>query len=208
MGKMNKKIFKDLLPTNPVILDIGSYDGKDADELSRMFNCEVHCFEMDKDNCRKIQAIGNNKLRIWPYAVSNEIGEVKYIRSDNHPQSSSLRYPLMHTLVFPDVKFNEQHPAFAIKLDNWFTLISHLTCYNTIDLIWCDVNGAEANVIAGGHETLKNTRYLFIEFEQKELFEGALTREQIKAALPDFECIGEYNFEGNYGNLLFKNKNL
>lgn len=201
---MNKEIFKDLLSANPVILDIGSYDGKDADELSRMFNCEVHCFEMDKDNCRKIQAIGNNKLRIWPYAVSNEIGEVKYSRSDNHPQSSSLRPPLMHTVVFPDVKFNEQHTAFAIKLDIWFKLM----WYNAIDLIWCDVNGAEANVIAGGRETLKNTRYLFIEFEQKELFEGALTREQMKDALPEFECIGEYNFEGNYGNLLFKNNNL
>lgn len=201
---MNKEIFKDLLPANPVILDIGSYDGKDADELSSMFDCEVHCFEMDKDNCRKIQAIGNNKLRIWPYAVSNEIGEVRYIRSDNHPQSNSFRPPLMHTVVFHDVKFNEQHTSFAIKLDIWFKLM----WYNAIDLIWCDVNGAEANVIAGGQETLKNTRYLFIEFEQKELFEGALTREQMKAALPDFECIGEYNFEGNYGNLLFKNKNL
>ena len=201
---MNKKIFKDLLPTNPVILDIGSYDGKDADELSRMFDCEVHCFEMDKDNCRKVQAIGNDKLRIWPYAVSNDVGKVKYIRSDNHPQSNSLMAPLMHTVVFPDVKFNEQHKAFAIKLDIWFKVMS----YSTVDLIWCDVNGAEMDVIAGGAVTLKNTRYLFIEFEQKELFEGALTREQMKAAMPDFECIGEYNFEGNYGNLLFKNKSL
>jgi hypothetical protein len=25
--------------------------------------------------------------------------------------------------------------------------------------------------------------------------------------LPGFEVIGDYNFEGNYGNLLFKNKN-
>ncbi len=27
-------------------------------------------------------------------------------------------------------------------------------------------------------------------------------------ALPGFEVIGEYNFEGNFGNLLFKNKKL
>lgn len=201
---MNKEIFKGLLPPNPVILDIGSFDGKDADELSRMFDCDVHCFEMDMENCMKIRGIGNSRLMVWPYAVSDHDGNVYYTRSDNHPQSSSIKEPLMHTVVFPDVRFDGKFTASSITLDCWVSRVG----YKTIDLIWCDVNGAEAEVIKGATETLKHTKYLFIEFEQKELFEGALTREQMIKALPDFECIGEYNFHGSYGNLLFKNKNL
>jgi len=201
---MNKEIFKPLLPPNPVILDIGSFDGKDADELSRMFDCDVHCFEMDADNCSKIMGIGNNRLKVWNLVVGSKIGSIRYNHSGNHPQSSSIKEPLMHTVIFPGVKFDDIKDSYSITLDSWY----RPSPSDTIDLIWCDVNGAEDEFIKGATKTLKHTRYLFIEFEHKELFEGALNREQMIKALPDFECIGEYNFHGSYGNLLFKNKNL
>ena len=42
----------------------------------------------------------------------------------------------------------------------------------------------------------------------KELFENQITKNDIKKLLPSFEELGIYNFLGNYGNVLLRNKNL
>jgi hypothetical protein len=73
------------------------------------------------------------------------------------------------------------------------------------DLLWVDANGGELAVIRGGLECLKKTRFLYIEFEEVELFKGAATRAQLLEALPGWEIIDEFNFAGNYGDLLLKN---
>lgn len=204
MPDIDKKIFADLLPDCKTVLDIGSFNGKDAHELSYVLGCDVHCFEPDKDNFQKIKGKQNNNLVLWPYALGAWHGKAPFVKSKNHPASHSMRAPKRHIDIFPDIKFSRtSHMVNITTLDAWHRAVLK-GC--TIDLIWLDVNGAESDVIKGGTNALKVTKYLYIEFEEKELFKGAMNREQTISRLLDFELVSEHNFEGNYGNLLFKNK--
>lgn len=188
------------IPQGATILDIGSFDGKDAAELAELFNTDVHCFE--PVNHKMIEAMGNDRLFVWPFAVGNhEGGFARIYNAPTHPQSASIKMPKLHTKIFPNIKFNSFETVKIITLDKWAARMN----IDNIDLIWCDVNGSEGDVIAGGRETLKRTHYLFIEFEEVELFAGALNRADICSLLPDWKVLGEYSFEGNYGNLHLEN---
>lgn len=206
MPDIDKKTLVQYFPALPIVLDIGSYNGKDAQELSDILDCEVHCFEPDKDSYEKIKLLKNARLILWPYAIGAWHGKAPFVKSKNHPASNSMRAPLKHTKVFPAIKFSKQsHMVQVTTLDSWHHSVLKDA---TIDLIWLDVNGSEADVIKGGTAALKKTRYIYIEFQEVELFKGAMNREKTLLRLPDFELVGEYNFEGNYGNLLLRNKNI
>lgn len=206
MPDIDKTILKQLMPELPTVLDIGSYNGKDAQELSDILDCEVHCFEPDKDSYNKIKALKNARLILWPYAIGAWHGKAPFVKSKNHPASNSMRAPLKHTKVWPHIKFSRSADMVnCTTLDSWHHSVLK---DKVIDLIWLDVNGAESDVIKGGTQALSKTRYLYIEFQEVELFKGAMNKEKTLLRLPDFELVSEHNFEGNYGNLLLKNKNL
>jgi len=215
-----------------VIFDIGSYDGSDGIELLSHLNLDYHsrlyCFEADirsfdilVENYQKFDM--HNLFSIYPQniAICNKNGEIELNISDSETRrhgdnefwsaSSSLRKPKAHLSLFPDVEFKAKQIALGMKLD---TFVEGQTPLNggeieIVDFIWCDVNGAEEDVILGALNTLKDkTRYLYIEFSDKELYEGQITLEKMLSLLPSFEMIGIYNFQGNFGNVLCKNKNL
>jgi hypothetical protein len=92
------------------------------------------------------------------------------------------------------------------RLDTWIINKG----IESIELMWVDVNGGESEFIEGAIETLtKKVKYLYIEFSSvgdKSLYSGGLTKESIKKKLPMFKELGVYNFMGNFGNVLLKNK--
>jgi FkbM family methyltransferase len=193
---MNKQELKNIIGEANVILDIGSYDGKDARELHELFGCQVHCFEPNEEVFKWSEG-----LIYWPFAVSNSSKNVNLIESD-HPQSSSLKLPHKHKAVWPKITFYPTKAVTCIRLDRWSEN------KRNIDLIWCDVNGSEGDLIAGATETLKHTRYLYIEVSDKELYAGQPKINEVIAMLPDFKVIGLYDFGENFGNILFKNTKL
>lgn len=206
MPDIDKKIFASLLPGCSTVLDIGSFNGKDAHELSYVLDSDVHCFEPDKDNFQKIKDLQNNRLILWPYALGAWHGKAPFVKSKNHPASHSMRAPLRHKDIFPAIKFSRtSNMVNCTTLDAWHKAVLK---GEPIDLIWLDVNGSESDVIKGGTQALKVTKYLYIEFEEVELFKGAMNREKTLLRLPEFELVSEHNFGGNYGNLLLKNKNV
>lgn len=191
--------------SDPIILDIGSHSGKDASELSQLFDApEIHCFEADPVNQENWKALNglNRKMTLYNTAVGNVDHPITFNQSTKS-SSGSLYKPKTHLDIWPDVHFNKQVKVMCFKLDTWndYVLQNQL-----IDFIWCDVNGAEKEVINGAKKTLKNTRYLYIEFSDKELYEGQITKHDLLSLLPDFEELAVYNYEGNFGNLLLKNK--
>ena len=57
----------------------------------------------------------------------------------------------------------------------------------------------------------EKVNYLYIEFngaDDRRLYEDCYTANQIKDTLPNFEELGIYNFMGNFGNILLKNKGI
>ncbi|MBL7738702.1 MAG: FkbM family methyltransferase [Chitinophagaceae bacterium] len=200
---MNKQDIKALIDKqNPVILDIGSYNGKDAKEMSDIMDCVVHCFEPDPLSQEVFRSLhgDNGRMILYPVAVCNTDGEIEFYQS-NHPQSNSIREPKEHISIFPGVKFDEKITVSGIKLDTWFAQKGR----PVIDFIWADVNGAEEDLILGGLEALANTRYLYIECSNKELYAGQKHYSFIEKLLPDFKMLLMYNWGDNFGNILFKN---
>jgi len=207
----------------PIILEIGSYDGKDTQQLARIPYSSVICFEADE----RIYDSFNNRVGtvsnifLKKLALGNVDGEVDFYLSDSDTRrhdnknfwsaSSSMKEPNFHLELFKDVYFKEKTKVKSEKLDTWYN--EHIRPLDrNISFIWCDINGAEEDFILGGIDTLQNhTRYLYIEFSDKELYKGQITKDRILELLPNFELIGIYNFPkdlGNFGNLLLKNKTL
>ena len=61
-----------------------------------------------------------------------------------------------------------------------------------VDLIWMDVQGAEADVFRGGRETLAKTRFIYTEYGETELYQGQLPFRQLLAEVPDFKVLARY----------------
>lgn len=203
MTDIDKHYIKKLIGTGATILDIGSFDGRDAVELAEICETIVHCFEPNPASYEIMKLLGNNSLIIYPYALCAFHGTV-LLNLSNHPQSDTIKRPKMHLKVWPDIKYENTIQVKCTTLDSWNW---HVRKGAPIDFCWVDINGAEGDFLIGAIETLKITKYLYIEFCVKELFAKALNKEAMIKALPGFECIGTYNEGLNYGNALFKNKN-
>lgn len=207
---------RSLLPPTaekPVVLEIGCNDGTDTENLLTIPGVMLHAFECDprpiarfKDRFKGREVVN---LALHEYAVSREDGTATFHQSGGttkgaHLQdwdlSGSLKKPLAHTEYHKWCKFEHTITVETRRLDTWLTFFNP----PTVDFIWLDVQGAEADVFAGGPETLARTRFIYTEFnhKQKPLYEGDLNLEQTIAALgPVWEPIGVY--EGY--NVLLKN---
>lgn len=201
---------------DPVLIEIGSYDGKDGVELARQFHFPtLYCFEADPRSQQLWESFhqSSHNIRLIKSAIGNVDGHIKFNQSSSTTRkhyegaewsaSSSIKKPASHLELFPDVEFNKTILVPCMKLDTW--AMQHP---EVIDFIWCDVNGGEEDVILGGLKTLQRTRFLYIEWSDKQLYEGQINQSQLMKLLPNFSLLGVYNFQGNFGNLLLKNNSL
>jgi 2-O-methyltransferase len=222
---IDKKIFKELLnKENPLILDIGCYDGSDTIEFKKLFKSpKLYCFEADERSVKifnkNIEINSVDDITLIKKAVSNTDGKVSWYSSDSETRrhdkeygvqnfwsaSSSIKKPKDCLSVFSDITYSEKKID-SIKLDTWYNneLLSE-----PIDLLWVDVNGGEKELIQGGYDSMNKSKYIYIEFcktNNVELFEGAISKKELLDKLQNFEEIGTFSYKGNYGNLLLKNK--
>lgn len=218
--ELKKSAIKALIKKeNPVIFEIGAYDGKDSRQMNAYFNnATFFCFEADPRSQNLFKTFSTPKnIYLQETAIGSIDGRIELNLSDSDTRrhypahswcaSSSIRKPKYHLELFEDVEFNSSISVPCVRLDTWFEMKT--AGIELIDFIWCDINGAEIDFILGAMETLnKRTRFLYIEFSDKELYEGQITKDDILKLLPNFELMGVYNFKGNFGNLLLKNKNL
>jgi len=200
---------------DPVILDIGCNDGIEVDRFLKIFpKCKVHAFEPDpRPRARFEKHIRNSRAKLWPFALGAEDGEAEFHMSsgDQPPPgtplpdggqwdlSGSLRKPKHHLGFHPWVKFDRVVKVQTMRLDT-FCAQQRI---DRVDFIWADVQGAEADLIAGAKETLKHTRLLFTEYNENELYEGQLGLRKLAALLPDFEILVRFP-----DDVLFRNTKL
>lgn len=218
MKDLSKEEIKRLINReNPIILDIGCYDGKDSKEIAAQFeNCIIHCFDADPRSQKLFNKLnaGNKKLNLWKMAICAANGQIEFNLSDSKTRrhydfqdswsaSSSIAKPKFHKELFPDVHFRKKITVPCMKLDSWY---SQILKGKIIDFIWADVNGAEEDLVIGGLNTIQNqTRFLYIEVSDKEFYEGEIKKDDFLKLLPDFEVLGTYKDEGNFCNILLKN---
>jgi hypothetical protein len=104
---------------------------------------------------------------------------------------------------WPDMTFYKIRVR-CVTLDSIFQSekLSH------IDFIWCDTQGAEANIIRGGPTAFARTKYFYTEYHTADLHEGTGTTvegllELLRVTDPGWEVIHDYG-----GEVLFANRTL
>lgn len=223
--EINKKTFLNYFSKDEklTILDVGTYDGKDSLEFKKLFpESNIYSFEADERSVdifnKVVGDVGG--IHLIETALSDIDGEITWYASDSETRrhydfedgwsaSSSLKKPDNHLNIFKDISFSKDTTVKSKRLDTWMNENKQLT---TIDIMWVDVNGGENEFLDGALETIRTkVQYLYIEFngvDDKTLYEGCPTADEIKEKVGCFEQLGTYNFLGNFGNILLKNKDI
>jgi 2-O-methyltransferase len=182
--------------------ELGACDGTQTKDISDILagkDYQYYAFEPDIRRIPDIiSRVGNNqRVHIINKAIGAECKEIKFYKSSlNYYGSSSIRKPTdLCFKSWPDMAF-EEGVAEVITLDAFCKEngITH------IDFIWADIQGAEIDLIAGGHEMLANTGYLYTEYNDGEIYEGCLGQQGILYWLPGWEVVQDYK-----GDVLLRN---
>ena len=176
------------------VLDVGANDGGDTLRLLNIFpQATVHAFEPEPRAVTLFrQKVTDSRGMLHELALGAENGTAKFYRSGGAPEgresefpqgwhaSGSIRPPKEATTVHPWMKFDSQIQVPLMTLDTW----AQTTKIDRIDFLWADVQGAEVDLIRGGTETLRRTRYFYTEYSNLEQYEGQLGITQLLQLLP------------------------
>lgn len=220
-----RTIRKYLQTETPVILEIGSSKGQDTERMLKAFHYpRIFCFDPDprikshwflKKFCTFGKFIRYEKIALCntdgkiPLRIS--LGKVNHVLGKNEiaewDLSSTIKTPTKnYKKEFPWINFDTWIWVKCSKLDTWTKRgMKDLRRggFTFIDFIWMDVEGAEKDVIQGGTETLRKTRYMYLECHDKKLFEEQSSIDDIMALLPNWKIIGKFN-----NNYLLENGDL
>ena len=217
LSKMNA-IKRLLEKENPLILEIGSHIGSDTKLILNSFrDITIYCFEPDPRCITKFKSnIKDNRCALIEVAVSNTNGTILLNLSggvnpdmpitEGWDASSSIKKAVSHGLDYPWLTFDLSIEVKTIKLDTW-VIENNI---KSLDFIWSDIQGAERDMIEGAINTLKITKYLYMEYGEISTYPEAMTRDETITVMErhNFEIIPELSDTGKTGNLLFKNSYL
>jgi len=177
----------------PVIFEFGTCDGQHTNimcsilkQMDKTFN--YHAFEADYRIIPKFNYINSQHLgqiKFNQMAIGNIDGKVKFHLSGGEEKreghfkqefygSSSIRNPYKVIEFWPDMTFEETEVD-CCRFDTYYKKVNP----GVIDFIWADLQGAEGDLIDGGQIALTNTRYLYTEYSNDELYQGEIGIEQI-----------------------------
>jgi FkbM family methyltransferase len=200
----------------PVVFEFGTCDGQHTNIMCSILkqmqkNFIYHAFEADPRIIAAFKYTNNshlNQLTLVESAIGNVDGKVKFNLSGGEESrpghfkqafygSSSIRTPKKTLEYWPDMTFEEAEVD-CIKFDTYYQKVNP----GTIDFIWADLQGAEGDLIDGGQLALANTRYLYTEYSDDELYEGEIGLQEILNRLP-----GTWTVVEDYGSdVLLKNE--
>ena len=125
---------------------------------------KIHAFEIDEEECIKLNKLKKNGLKFYPYALGDKEEKRKFYET-NHPMCSSLYEPNEKLLKL----FNNLSVAYLKKITevNTISLDSFIKKekIESIDFIKIDVQGAELDVFRGAEKSLKNVLTIVSEVE-------------------------------------------
>ncbi|MBI2775487.1 FkbM family methyltransferase [Candidatus Dependentiae bacterium] len=198
------------MPTEPIIVEAGSFDGNDSVFLAtRVPNAKVHSFEPVPELYKKVKIATQNFKNIFTYelALSDKNGEAIFHVSELTYQqgtasaSSSLLPPNQYLLNTTPLVFPRKITVRTATLDTWAQEngISH------VDLLWLDMQGYELNMLKGSPNILKTVKAILTEVEFVAGYEGQYLYEDVKNFLESegFELKGLNTAPKWYGDALF-----
>jgi FkbM family methyltransferase len=180
------------------VIELGANNGQTARDLFSLLGVHeaYYAFEPDKRFWMMLQeqATNNPKFEFCCLAVSNVDGKIPFWRSYGQ-HSSGYVFADSSSILEPTQTIRKQWPGIDFFCPEyvWATMLDTFFAETPqVDLMWADVQGAELKVIEGGMGTLRNTHYLYTEFNEKEYYKGCPNLKQILNALPDWELVENY----------------
>jgi FkbM family methyltransferase len=181
---------------SPTVVELGAREGEDEEWIRASFREDVHYVMVEADirNCQVILDKGVHRTRrLIVGAVADHDGNIEFYGSVDNGKargSGSIRQPTKHLIAFPEIRFPpELHTFIPCYTLNTIFDAEWLT---KIDLLWVDIQGAERDMVRSGGKALAHTRYLFIETEEQELYEGMATKPELLQMLPEWELIEDF----------------
>ncbi len=158
-------LVKKIVKPDMVIMDVGAHIGYYARIFSRLTGKrgQVYAFEPDAENFKLLEKntarIGN--IAITETALGEKEGRMSLYRSANTG---------CHSLIQKD--FHTESNLVGVEtLDN-FRRKNHI---DKIDLMKIDVEGGEPMVLSAGHETLKVTSMIIMEFTPENFLKNSIS---------------------------------
>lgn len=199
---------------DPVILDVGCNDGIHTLMFLRLFpQARVFCFEPDPRARERFHVtVRSDRAKLFPFALSDADGTATFYASGGQPPSQwavnlpkgwdasgSLKKPTGHLRAHPWCTFDDSFAVETRRADTW----RRAEGVGSIDFIWADVQGAEAELVRGGPQTLAHTRYFYTECLAAQMYEGQPTLAELLKLLPGFRLVRRFK-----DDVLLRNEKL
>ena len=197
-----------------IVLDIGAHKGEFLNHIKKIKSIrKVYSLEPQKMIFNELlKEIDNKKFFAYNVAISNNNGKQK-MQINDFSMTSTLsklneksKYYKIKNLIIGNKKKKFEFIK-TEKLD-FFTKKRKL---KNIDLLKIDTEGHELNVVKSGLKTLKNTKYILVEFRQNDLYlnySSSLLHKMITKN--NFELVKSFKFpmfsmeDRLYKNILIK----
>jgi FkbM family methyltransferase len=197
------------LPTNPVIVEAGAYDGSNTRDFCRFWpECQVYAFEPVPSAYKRLlnvaaefaDRIHPQKMALGSRTETSEM-HVSVTGPSGGEQSSSLLAPAATREEFPFVDFGKETiPVEVTRLDAWAAEMN----VNQVDFLWLDLQGMELAALEGCGDLLATVSAIHCEVQNLALYEGSVLYPEVSKRLvgQGFSVVCEAVFRRG-GNVLF-----
>lgn len=207
-------MFREFLPSNPIIVEGGGHDGTDAIEWAQLLpNAQIFVFEpvleFFDQALLKFSGHQDFNIKAYNFALSHCTGSAELFLSAHKENlnvitmSSSLLPPKEHCLYAPEIIFNNKISVKTTTLDDWGVENG----VQKIDVLKLDIQGNELNVMMASPKLMSTVKVIVTEVEFVEAYGGQYLFEDVQNWLENlgFELVAL--FENHwFGDALFIRK--
>jgi len=175
------------------VLHVGAHACEEAAVYNEL-GCSVIWVESDPFWCSRIAAMGHSVIQatIWSESI-----EMTFRQTNNGGMSSSLLPLGTHAKRYPGIVVSSSRKVHTCTVDDLGLLP---------DFINMDIQGAEYEALQGAENTLRDTKWLYLEVSMEELCQGLTSEPELTKWLASigFIKLAQKNCEdGSWGDALY-----
>ncbi len=160
------------------VIDVGANVGQFAVAAAKIFDqATIYSFEPNPDCHKKFSQISARmqNIKFFPFALGDKDDELVFNINTHSHSSSFLPLAEGHIHAFPQASVSREITASVTTLDK---MIESIDLKPPV-LLKLDVQGFEANVLAGAKNSLQKIDYILIETSFKPMYAGEVLFRQI-----------------------------
>ena len=200
---MEKELYTHLqsLPVIKGIIQVGASSGQEVGGFKSFTNNIILCEPLPHLNT--MLANSNPDCLVIPYAIgSSDEEEVDFYIASNNGESSSLKEPINHLTIYPNVKFDKSNNI-KVRVRKFKSVVEEF-----------NIDPKQYNVLKGFEDLITGFDLVIAEFDNVELYREGDTSAEMEKYLTALGFVfveiygGDYGIKNGSGNIVFKNKKI